>query len=132
MVGLGCGGFAASWGASGVLGCFGGLGAFMGPDLRKSESSKPELSPVTGRRPREEANEATSDLIASMSSPSPPAGFFDFLLDLGLGFGSMDGYRGKESVSAAWSETIWRPVERTEIWLTAEAGTRWRPVEEIE
>ena len=48
-----------------------------GPVLRKSESLKPEEE--DGReeeRPREEAKEATSDLIASMSS-----GIFEGFLD---------------------------------------------------
>lgn len=63
----------------------------MGPDLRKSESSKPPLeSPAPGRRPREEANVATSDLSVSMSSPSPPRaeGFFAFLVRFDLAVGS--------------------------------------------
>lgn len=95
MVDLGFGGFAVFWGASGVWGAFGGLGGFMGPDLRKSESSKPEELPAPGRKPREEANEVTSDFSASMSSSPPAAGFFAFLVDFALGFGStMDGCGG--------------------------------------
>jgi len=75
------------WGCS--EGGFGGF--FMGPDLRKSESSKPpEEPPAPGRKPRVEANVATSDLIASRSSPPPPPaeGFFDFLVRFDLGLGS--------------------------------------------
>lgn len=66
----------------------------MGPDLRKSESSKPPAElPAPATRPREEANVATSDLSASMSSPSPlPAeGFFDFFVRFNLVFGSAMG-----------------------------------------
>lgn len=77
----------------------------MGPDLRKSESSKPPLeSPAPGRRPREEANVATSDLSASMSSPSPSRdeAFFAFLVRFGLGVGSaMDRCGGSAVCSRA-------------------------------
>lgn len=51
-------------------------GGFKGPDLRKSESSKPEeVERWEGARPREEAKEATSDWRAARSSG---VGFFGF------------------------------------------------------
>lgn len=53
----------------GVLGGrgFGVLGSFSGPDLRKSESLKPGLVKEEEERPIEDAKEATSDLMRSMS-----------------------------------------------------------------
>ncbi len=85
VVGLGFGG------ASVVCADFEVLGGIMGPDLRKSESSKPEEAAAAPRKPSEEAKEATSDLSESMSSPTATAlaaAFLPFLVDVGLPFAS--------------------------------------------
>lgn len=75
-----------------------GLGIFRGlrgPDLRKSESSKPAVEErCAGARPREEAKDATSD---SMAARSAGDGFFVFCFDFGFGVGS--------DIAAAVSET---------------------------
>lgn len=115
----GCGflvGLGFRWGFAVLSGfCWGCLergfeDLFMGPDLRKSESSKPpEESP--GRNPREEANVATSDLIASMSSPSPPRaeGFFAFLVRFDLEVGSAMDSGGGRAAAIGRRDEIGKP-----------------------
>lgn len=106
------------WGCS--EGGFGGF--FMGPDLRKSESSKPPAgSPAPSTRPREEANVATSDLSASMSFPlpSPAEGFFDFfLVRFDLGFGSAMGRCGGSVAAGARAAGAWQAGARAGLGKT--------------